>query len=352
MNIDDLIHTSGAWLQAEGPMADVVVSSRIRLARNVADFPFLSTASASERIEIYRCLCDAITNTNAGREATLIEIHELDPLDREILVERHLVSRQHIAGTGMRGVSVSPGEDQALMINEEDHLRIQALGSGLQLDALWAQVDKIDDELSERVSFAYDEQYGFLTACPTNVGTGIRVSVMLHLPALKFTNEIEKVARAARDMRLAVRGTQGEGTDALGDFYQVSNQTTLGKSETELIRAFSDTIIPKIVEFERTARESLVNHSLPQLDDKIWRAYGVLAHARTITSDESQDLLSPLRMGIHLGRFPLLNIAELNDLFLSVQPAHLQKKVGKELSGEQRDVARADLLRKRFARSG
>ena len=175
---------------------------------------------------------------------------------------------------------------------------------------------------------------------------------MLHLPALKFTNEIEKVARAARDMRLAVRGTQGEGTDALGDFYQVSNQTTLGKSETELIRAFSDTIIPKIVEFERTARESLVNHSLPQLDDKIWRAYGVLAHARTITSDESQDLLSPLRMGIHLGRFPLLNIAELNDLFLSVQPAHLQKKVGKELSGEQRDVARADLLRKRFARSG
>lgn len=350
MTIDELTRTTGEWLRGVGTMSDVVVSSRIRLARNLADYPFLTTATATERTEIFRRVTDAISATPTEDGSLVLNIEELDSIDREVLVERHLVSRQHVAGEGSRGVSISPDETRALMVNEEDHLRIQALRSGLELTALWDETNRIDDALSRQLVFSFDRTYGYLTACPTNVGTGIRVSVMLHLPALKLTKEIERVARAARDMRLAVRGVQGEGTDALGDFYQVSNQTTLGTSETQIINAFSDTIIPKMVEYERTARDALVRHSPCRLDDKIWRAFGILANARRITSEETQALLSPIRVGIHLERFDLLDIPTLNELFLHTQPAHLQKLHGTSLENKERDVIRADYLRKRLGK--
>lgn len=346
MTLDDFTQARGEWLKGEGPCSDVVISSRIRLARNVKEFPFLATAGSTEQTEVFRLLTSAIANIDAGRDALIIDMEETDPLDCEILVERHLISQQHVAGEGHRGVTVSPDEKRAIMINEEDHLRIQGLRSGLQLESLWEDVNAIDDALNQEVEFAFDKQYGYLTACPTNVGTGIRVSVMLHLPALKMTREIERVARAARDMRLAVRGLHGEGTDSVGDFYQISNQTTLGKSESEIIRTFSDSIIPKIVEYERKARKTLLKHSTTQLDDKIWRAFGALAHARSMTNDETQGYLSPLRMGIHMERFKHLDIAGLNELFLNVQPAHLQKMTGRELAEDERDEARADYLRK------
>ena len=351
MTIDELTPTTGEWLRGIGSMSDVVISSRIRLARNLADRPFLATASATERTEIYRCLADAITSTSAGSDALLVDIEQTDTLDREVLVERHLVSRQHANGDGSRGVTISPDETRALMINEEDHLRIQALRSGLELEALWEEVSGVDDTLAKRLAFAFDQQFGYLTACPTNVGTGIRVSVMLHLPALKLTKEIERVARAARDMHLAVRGMHGEGTDALGDLYQLSNQTTLGKTEEEIIGMFSETIVPKIVEYERTARDSLAQHSPYQLDDKIWRAYGILVNARRIGSEETQALLSPIRMAIHMERFTSMSVAALNELLLHTQPAHLQKLHGKTLEGEQRDIVRAEYLRSRLAPS-
>ncbi len=349
MTLDDLSRTTGEWLRGVGQMSDVVLSSRIRLARNLSDRPFLTTASSSDRTEIYRAVADAITSTSAGQDGILIDVDEADVLDREILVERHLVSRQHAGGEGSRGVSVSADETRALMINEEDHLRIQALRSGLELDALWEDINQVDDTLAERLNFAFDRQWGYLTACPTNVGTGIRVSVMLHLPALKMTKEIERVARAARDMRLAVRGMHGEGTDVVGDLYQLSNQTTLGKSEREVIESFSQVIVPKVVEYERAARESLSQSTPERLDDQIWRAYGVLSNARSISSDETQAMLSPLRMGIHLGRFDRFDIATLNELFLHTQPAHLQRIAGKSLEDEQRDVVRAEFLRERLA---
>ena len=349
MTVNDLTRTTGEWLRGVGHLADVVISSRIRLARNLADYPFLATASSTERTEIYRCIVDAITTTSAGQDALVVDVDAADSVDRDLLVERHLVSQQHITGEGSRGVTISHNETRALMINEEDHLRIQALRSGLALDALWEDVNSIDDSLAVPLDFSFDHQLGYLTACPTNVGTGIRVSVMLHLPALKLTKEIERVARAARDMRLAVRGMHGEGTDVVGDLYQISNQTTLGKSESEIIKAFSDQIIPKIVEYERTARQSLVQHSPYQLDDKIWRAFGLLSNVRRISSDETQTLLSPLRMGIHLDRFDRLDIATLNELFLNTQPAHLQKIHGQPLEGERRDVVRADYLRHRLS---
>jgi len=330
-------------------MGDVVLSSRIRLARNLAERPFLSTAQQSQRTEIFRQLVDEISQTPAGADATVFDMEELDELDRAILVERHLVSHQHACGEGSRGVTVSPDETRALMINEEDHLRIQGLRSGLQLESIWQDVCAMDDAISMRVPFAFDRQLGYLTACPTNVGTGIRVSVMLHLPGLKYANEIERMARAARDMRLAVRGLHGEGTDAVGDLYQVSNQTTLGKTESQIIETFSQHIIPKIAEYEREARRTLMKRRSAKLDDKIWRAYGLLANARRMSGEEAQALLSPLRMGIHLGRFDRLDIATLNELFLFSQPAHLQKLHGQSVEGEDRAVLRADYLRRRLA---
>lgn len=349
MTIDDLLGTSGEWLRGGGHMSDVVVSSRVRLARNLAERPFLTTASSSVRTEIYRCVADAVTSTTAGQDALLIDIDAAPELDREILVERHLISRQQVSAEGSRGVAVSKDETRALMINEEDHLRIQGLKSGLELATIWDDINAVDDALARELAFAFDRQLGYLTACPTNVGTGVRVSVMLHLPALRMTKEIERVARAARDMHLAVRGTHGEGTEAAGDLYQVSNQTTLGKSESEIIEVFSTNIIPKIVEYERAARDSLVRRSVSQLDDRIWRAFGTLNSARTITSKETHAHLSPLRMGIQMGRFDKLDISTLNVLFLQSQPAHLQKLHGKDVEGEERDILRAEFLRKRLA---
>lgn len=348
MTIDDLTGSTGEWLRGGGAMSDVVLSSRIRLARNLADRPFLASASRTERTEIYRTLVHEITQTPSGADAMIVDIDELDTIDRGILVERHLISHQHACGEGSRGVTISPDETQSLMINEEDHLRIQGLRSGMQLEAIWDDINGLDDAVSSRLAIAFDQNLGYLTACPTNVGTGIRVSVMLHLPGLKYTKEIERMARAARDMRLAIRGLFGEGTEAVGDFYQISNQTTLGKSESMIREAFTHRIIPKIVEYERQARESLMKNRSAKLDDRIWRAYGVLSNARRISGDETQSLLSPLRMGIHLGRFDKFDIATLNEMFLFTQPAHLQRLHGKPIEGQERAVVRADYLRGRI----
>jgi len=349
MTIAELTKSTGEWLRSAGPMSDVVLSSRIRLARNLADRCFLSTASASERTDVFRRLTHEIAGGALGAGALIIDMQETSALDREVLVERHLISRQHAGGEGSRGVTISSDETQALMINEEDHLRIQGLRSGLQLGVIWEDVNRVDDVLGEHLAFAYDRQLGYLTACPTNVGTGIRVSVMLHLPGVKFTKDIEKVARAARDLRLAVRGMQGEGTEAIGDLYQVSNQTTLGKSEADIIKTFSETIIPKIVDYERAARQLLARKRGHLLDDKIWRAYGILANARTIGSAETQALLSPLRMGVHMGRFDRLDLATVNELFLYTQAGHLQRIHGRVMDEEQRGVCRAEYLRKRLS---
>lgn len=345
-DINDFLRNKLIWLDAEGPMSDVVISSRIRLARNLAGYTFLTKADDSDRCKIHRLLLEKIGQTSMGSHAKFLDMDETTELDRQVLVERHLISRQHAEGEGSRGVAVAPGESVALMMNEEDHLRIQVMQSGLRLEQLWTEIDRIDDELQQHLEFAFHEHYGFLTACPTNVGTGIRVSVMLHLPALKLTGELEKVSRAARDMRLAIRGLHGEGTEATGDFYQVSNQTTLGKSETEIIQEFCDVVIPKIVDYERMARHALLNERLSALDDKIWRALGVLVNARTMSTEETLFLLSHLRMGVHLERLRDVSLDTINDLFIKAQPAHLQKLEGTVLDGEARSIARAAYIRR------
>jgi protein arginine kinase len=346
--LDEVVRRAGEWLRGNGPMHEIVISSRIRLARNLRGYLFLPRASEEMRREIVEAVVAATHRSPLLREFMHVDVAGLDELDRLLLVERHLISRQHADGAGARQVAFEQNEAAAIMINEEDHLRIQVMRSALQIDQAWEQINKIDDALEEFLDYEFHPQYGYLTACPTNVGTGIRVSVMLHLPALRLTNELEKVGQAARDMKLAVRGLHGEGTEALGDFFQISNQITLGRSEQEIIEDFSRVVIPKIVDYERAAREVLLKNRLQALDDKIWRAMGLLKSARLMSSTEAMQYLSHVRMGLHVGRLSTVDLQTLNELFLQIQPAHLQKLHGERLTGEQRSIERAAFIRARL----
>jgi protein arginine kinase len=347
--LDAVARQAGEWLRGVGPQHEIVISTRIRLARNIKDFVFLSRADADTRAEIADTIQSAIRRGNGLKDLVHVDVEKLDEIDRALLVERHLISRQHAEGTGARRVAFDTSEVSSIMINEEDHLRLQVMRSGFQLNEAWDQINSIDDALEQTLDYAFHPKYGYLTACPTNVGTGIRVSVMLHLPALRLTHELDKVAQAAKDLRLAIRGLHGEGTEALGDFFQISNQITLGKSEAEIIDEFRDIIIPKIVEYESAARQSLLRNRLHVLDDKIWRAMGALQNARLISSNEAMQYLSHVRMGLHVGRLKNVELQTLNELFLQMQPAHLQKLQGERLNGEQRSVARAALIRARLS---
>jgi protein arginine kinase len=348
MKLSDLTNQAGEWLRGSGPMSEIVISSRIRLARNVSGFPFLSKSSRHQRNALEKKVRDTILALQPADQMLYVDLESAPEVDRQLLVERHLISKPHAAAEGARGVAIGENETVSIMVNEEDHLRIQVLRSGLQLEETWQQINKIDDILENKLDFAFHARFGYLTACPTNVGTGIRVSVMLHLPALKLTGEIEKVFRSAKDMRLAVRGLYGEGTEATGDFYQISNQTTLGKSEEEIISDFKHDVIPKIIDYEHQARRMLLNERTVALDDKVQRALGILRSARLIASEETLFLLSHLRMGINLGRIKNIDIRTLNELFLLTQPAHLQKMQGRKLEGDVRRAARADYIRQRL----
>ncbi len=352
MMIDELAKQPGEWLNGQGPMSDIVISSRIRLARNVAGFPFLPKATTEQRKEIADLLHARIDAHATNQQWQYVDIAAIDELDQRVLIERHLISRQLADAPGAHGVSISGSGAASVMVNEEDHLRIQVLRSGMQLDEIWDEINDIDDRLEDKIDFAFHPRYGYLTACPTNVGTGIRVSVMLHLPGLKLTGEIERVFRAAKDMRLAVRGMFGEGTEASGDFFQISNQVTLGRTEEEIIDDFKHLVVPKIVDYENRARQALVQEKPLALDDRIWRSYGILCNARTISSEETMLHLSHLRLGINLGRIKLLDLPTVNELFLLTQPAHLQKVHGARLNGEQRSSARADCIRRRLSQVG
>jgi protein arginine kinase len=319
--------------------------SRIRLARNLADFPFTNRASRGEKAEIEGHFKNSIDR--APLDLKYVELGGMSVLDRQFLRERQLISRELAASEGPRGVAIGPEENVSIMVNEEDHLRIQVMLSGFSLHDIWERINKLDDQLEGQIAYAFSSQLGYLTACPTNVGTGIRVGVMLHLPALVQTKQIDKVFRALQKINLAVRGLYGEGTQAFGDFYQISNQQTLGKSEVELIRNLSD-VVPQIIQYERTARQALLNERRQHLHDQVSRAYGVLKTAQTISSEETMHLLSSVRMGINLGLIDDLAIATVNELFIQTQPSHLQKIQGTELGVEERNVARASYLRSRL----
>lgn len=348
MKLSDLTSRSGEWLRGAGPHSEVVISSRIRLARNVVGMPFVSRMSRQQRIGLEKRIRDAIVTSHPATKIFYVDLEQTTEQDRQFLVERHLISKPHAGGEGARGVAVSEDETVSIMVLEEDHLRIQVLRSGLQLDEAWEQINGIDDRLDDALEFCFHKRFGYLTACPTNVGTGIRVSVMLHLPALKMTGEIEKVFRAAKDLKLAVRGLYGEGTEATGDFYQISNQTTLGKVEDDILSEFRHTIIPRIVAYEHEARRALLNERTAALDDRVFRALGILRSARMLATEEVLFLLSHLRMGVNLGRVKGVDINRVNELFLLTQQAHLQKVLNKRLEGDVRKVERANFVRSKL----
>jgi protein arginine kinase len=368
MELTDISNDINEWFDGSGPRADIVISSRIRLARNLAGHKFLSRCSNHEKSEILGRLKDVMMSLDLGDKVFYISVDKAPTLNKHFLVERHLISRHHAFGKGPRGVVIAQREFFTAMINEEDHLRIQVLKAGCQISQCAQQINRIDDMIEEKVDFAFSPRYGYLTACPTNVGTGIRVSVMLHLPALKITGQIEKFFNAARDMNLAVRGLFGEGTEAASDLYQLSNQATLGVSESEIVLRFEKTIIPEIIEYENAARLQLLNKQPEVLDDKISRAMALLQNAHLISSQEALFLLSHLRLGInmhqHMGastpaieklhslcssddpkKSSPLSIATINRLFMLTLPAHLQINYGKPLDSTHRDALRAQIIR-------
>ena len=342
MRTDDVRGKPGP---AERRNADIVVSTRVRLARNLAGRKFPTHPDAPDRLEILAEIKRCAETLSGGEAFVWRNIDEESPLECRLLVERHLISRELADGSGPRAVALDPERSLGMMVNEEDHLRLQCLLPGLALHEAHARVDRLDDQLSGRLEFAFDPCYGYLTSCPTNVGTGLRISAMLHLPALVMTRHIEKVFRAVTEMRMAVRGFYGEGTEAYGELYQISNQATCGKNEADIIDDM-DAAIAAIVRYEERARARLASSGRGQLEDRVWRSWGALRHARLMNTEEAMRHLSSLRLGLAMGVFADIRPSELDRLFLYSQPAHLQRLEGRELDSGDRDAARAAFLRK------
>lgn len=347
MKVDELLTQSGEWLKGTGPESDVVISSRVRLARNLHRFPFLSVAPPSERSAIEAFVRERFDEVLASKTIQYMPLQRMSQLDRLILVERHLISREHANGEGDRGVAISRDESTSIMVNEEDHLRLQVLRSGLNLDEAWDSIDRVDSLLEQHLNYAFHSRFGYLTCCPTNVGTGLRISVMVHLPASVFSKQMDKVLQSLARLNYSVRGLYGEGTSPLGDFYQISNQITLGKTEREIIAEMKK-VIPEVLKFERSWRHKLMDDEPRRLEDRVWRAYGILKHARSISSEETVELLSALRLGVNLGLIQNLPIQTINELFIFTQPSHLQKIERKVLESEERDVVRAEFIRRKL----
>jgi len=338
----------GHWMLGQGPESDVVISSRVRLARNVSGHRFISRAGIEERTELAEKLRDMLKGLSFDPALEYMDMTGLSEVDRMLLVERHLISREHAESEGPRGVAFSLDETVSVMVNEEDHLRMQVLHDGFDLDAVWRVMSRLDDAIENQVSYVFDEEYGYLTACPTNLGTGLRVSAMLHLPALAMTRELQRVFNAAAKIDFIVRGLYGEGTQGHGDFFQLSNQKTLGRSEEEILDNLR-VVIPQIVRYERKVRGAMRSEHGRQVVDRVGRAYGILCNARMISSEEALHLLSQVRLGAILGILDGMDLPEVNRLFILTRPAHLQKAQGRELDPQERDMARADFLRKSLA---
>lgn len=346
---DELASRCGEWLRGVGPDSDIVISSRIRLARNLAGFPFIRRCTDTDREQIEGSVRDAMSSTDALRGMSYFNVDKLDEVDRQFLVERQLISRELAESSGARAVAIDAAERASVMVNEEDHLRIQVMHSGFDLPAAWENINRIDDGIEAQLTYAYHSRLGYLTACPTNVGTGMRVSVMLHLPALVMVRQIDRLFRSLQKINLAVRGLYGEGSAAMGDFYQISNQITLGRNEDDLMEQVSQ-VIPAIIEYERRSRDALVQDSERDLHDRVSRAYGVLCTAQTISSEETMHLLSSVRMGVNLGLIKDIEVPTINKLFIHTQPAHLQKIRGLPLETADRNVERAHYLQQHLRR--
>ncbi len=336
-------------LSPQPPTANnIVVSSRVRLARNLEGHPFPGWAKKADRIRVIEIIRPVVQSMKEMEGAFSETMDNLSAIEKQVLVERHLISREHAAKNVGSAIIINHAGALAVMINEEDHLRMQAIMSGFKLSEVYQLIDQFDTKLSDKLPFAFSLKLGFLTACPTNVGTGIRASAMLHLPALLLLEHINKIVQAVNKLGLAVRGLYGEGTETLGNLFQISNQTTLGEKEVDILERLSK-VITEIIKHEQNARLTLLEKNPRMVYDHIGRAYGILANAQTITSKETMNLLSMLSLGIDLGLFNDLTHAMVNQVFMDTQPAHLQRNHNNQkLLAEDRDGLRADYIRSKL----
>ena len=346
-NIDKLIEKRVSWLADSGPDDDIAISTRIRLARNLKDTPFPICASETDMQKTVLAVQFAAEKSPALKNPISLEMQKLDDLDRAILFERRLVSLDFSIRPKISSLILNEDEDLSVMVNEEDHIRMQAIHPGFKLNKVWKAIDEFDNSISNQLPFAFDPVLGFLTSCPTNVGTGMRASVMLHLPALALANQVQPLIQGVNKLGLAVRGIFGEGTDNLGNLCQISNQSTLGESEVDIIKRL-EMVITQIINHEKNARAKLLETNRDFLLDNIGRAYGALKYAYVISSKEALNSLSMLRLGVDMGVIRTVDIHTVNELFIHVQPAHLQKYAGKELSQKERDRIRATLIRNKL----
>jgi protein arginine kinase len=347
MDIHAFLTPPAESARRKGPYDRIVMSSRVRLARNLKEASFPGWAKKPERIRVLDLIRPAIQTLPDMKDAFAEAMDNLSTLDKQILVERHLISREHAAKSAGSGLVLNRDETFCVMINEEDHLRMQALRPGLQLKQAWTAMDQADSLLEKKLEFAFSPELGYLTACPTNLGTGIRVSAMLHLPGLVLAEQINPIIQSVNKLGLAVRGLYGEGTEALGNVFQVSNQMTLGESESAIVERL-EKVLGQIIEHEENARGTLLEKKAKMVYNHIGRAYGILANAHSISSKETMNLLSLMRLGVDVGLFPGVDRALVDELFILTQPAHLQKQHSEKLSAEERDLLRADMVRERL----
>jgi len=350
-DIPEKYRQSDDWLDETGPDQHVVVSSRARLARNLSKIPFATHARKEELEEVAKIVQKTIKNLPTISLFNSIDLHEISALERRYLKESHIISAEMEKGDIHRIVYVRPDYRISIMVNEEDHLRIQGIVSGFRLSEVFQDILNIDMELMDTLPTAFSDQYGYLTACPTNLGTGLRVSVMLHLPGLALTRKIEDMVQMIQPSGVTVRGFYGENSEYFGDFFQISNEISLGKTEEEIVNLLLS-VIRSIIEREEKARETLFLDRVASIEDTIWRAYGLLSQARLIDTQEAMKLLSRIRLGIDRGYFKTLDHARLSRLMIGIQPAHLEYHEKCDPDSEARDVSRAALLRNIFTMPG
>lgn len=342
-----LTRAASPWMDGSGHLADVVLSSRVRLARNLKDVPFphlLRGDDAKEVMFRIKKAVDSVNGKGAWGVLHFVDLETLMPLDRMVLVEKHLISPQHAQAGACKGLAFREDEALDIMVNEEDHIRLQCLYSGLELEEAWVAASGMDDLLEEVLPFAYLERLGYLTACPTNAGTGLRASVMVHLAGLSVGGQVGRVLTAVNKVGLVVRGLYGEGTEGQGNVFQISNQITLGQTEKEIIDNLS-TVAQQVVSEEKRMRETLLRSNRQEVEDRVWRSMGILSNARALTSKEAMKLWSDVRMGVDMGIIPHLTVKEINEVMVMSRPNFVQKVSGREMSPSERDTKRAEIIR-------
>jgi len=339
----------GNWIESKGPEGDIILSSRVRLARNIKGYHFPQIMNIEESKKVVKECSSAIldSNTLLSKNFRLYELANMSPIDKMSMVEKHLISPALVENQEKSGVLVNNDSTVSIMINEEDHIRLQVIYPGLELKEAYDLASKIDDVIEEKIEYAFDQKMGYLTVCPTNIGTGMRASVMVHLPALSMTQNIQGVLNAVAQVGLTIRGIYGEGSNIEGNMFQISNQITLGLSEEEIISNL-DAVTRQIIDKEKAERQRLVASNMNKLEDNVWRSLGILRNARILSSSECLNLISNVRLGVDLGIIKGIDSIVLNGLMINTQPATLMRIEGGELSPELRDVKRAQYVREKL----